>query len=184
MTEPPAGPPERPGHGTGDDRPEGDQPGGQQPRGEFGAEWREAWGFGPDEQVLTPPQLARLRELDAGPDPDPADYHPAFGDPAAEDPGFDDPGFDDPGFEDLSPEDLTEMHCPADPAAVRSGRAGRRRREPVPAGFTHADQDAPGEGPGLGFGSGGVADGMLPGEMLAGLTGRACAGRAGLPDRR
>ncbi len=128
MSEPAAGPPERP-----DD--------GQQRCGAYGAAWREAWGFGPDELVLTPPQLARLRELDAGPDPDPADFGPGCWDPADGDPGFD----------DLSPEDLTEMHCPPDPAAVRSGRPGRR--EPVPAGFTHADQNAPGEGPGLGFGS-------------------------------
>jgi hypothetical protein len=153
VTEPPAGPPGRPGRG---DR--GSQPGDPQRRGDYGAAWREARGFGPDERVLTPPQLARLRELDAGPGPDPADFDPACGDPA----------YADPGLDDLSPEDLTEMHCPPDPAA---GRAGRR--EPIPAGFTHAGQNAPGEGPGLGFGCGGVADAMLPGAMLAALTGRA-----------
>ncbi len=123
MSEPPAGPPERPGNGM-----DGDQ---QRRDGEPGEAWP-GWGFGPDGDVLTPMELAWLRMLDSDPDLDPADLDPA-----------------DPEFADFSAGEFADPASPAD--RVLTGQPGAA--EVFPAGFTHgrlrrAPVAVPGEGSG------------------------------------
>ena len=141
----------------------------------------------PGDVPLTPAELAELAELDR--DVDPADYELAgYGladyDLAGLDRDLDRAGYDlaGPGPDAGQPgqPDALDLDGWPDvpggwPGGVAGpvpglGGGGRLVAEVLAAGFVHRDG---GSGSGPGFGAGGVADGMLPGAVLAGLAGDA-----------